>query len=84
MGNTNRDFLEGDPPVGKHPDDVDFTKYSYPTAGFAAIRAKCLDCAYTTSEVRKCVQFSCPLWPYRLGRNPKSLKTNRGKSKERE
>lgn len=39
-----------------------------------AIRAKCLDCAHTQSEVRYCVVFSCPLWPYRMGSTPKGLK----------
>lgn len=34
------------------------------------IRGKCLDCAYTPSEVRKCVSTTCPLWPYRMGTNP--------------
>lgn len=34
------------------------------------IRAKCLDCAHDPSEVRKCVSVSCPLWPYRMGKNP--------------
>lgn len=77
MSHSDCDFLEGDPPVGKHPDDVDFTRYDYPKAGFKAIRAKCLDCAFTAREVRLCVQYSCPLWPYRMGKNPKSLKTNR-------
>jgi hypothetical protein len=34
------------------------------------IRAKCLDCSYTASEVRRCTAIDCALWPYRLGINP--------------
>ena len=37
-----------------------------------AIRAKCLDCSgRQPSEVRRCPIEDCPLFPYRLGRNPK-------------
>jgi len=35
-----------------------------------AIRAKCLDCAGSTHEVRCCVAMACPSWPFRTGRNP--------------
>jgi len=36
-----------------------------------AIRAKCLDCsAGQPSEVRKCVIPECPIYPYRMGKNP--------------
>ena len=35
-----------------------------------AIRAKCLDCASTSDEVRKCVAISCANWPFRSGKNP--------------
>jgi hypothetical protein len=34
------------------------------------IRAKCLDCAGSSDEVRKCVAAACPLWPFRTGKNP--------------
>jgi hypothetical protein len=35
-----------------------------------AIKAKCLDCAADESlEVKFCVVFDCPLWPYRTGVN---------------
>lgn len=38
-----------------------------------AIRAKCLDCsAGSYKEVRLCLDTNCPLWPYRLGRRPKT------------
>ncbi len=37
-----------------------------------AIRAKCLECACKRpSEVRKCESYECPLFPYRMGKNPK-------------
>src|SRR5215472_12997499 len=35
-----------------------------------AIRAKCLDCAGSTHEVRCCVAMACPSWPFRTGTNP--------------
>ena len=35
------------------------------------IRAKCLDCcAGSAHEVRECPSTNCPLWSYRMGRNP--------------
>jgi hypothetical protein len=34
------------------------------------LRAKCLDCSHTAYEVARCTAFDCPLWPYRLGKNP--------------
>ncbi len=39
--------------------------------GLRAIRAKCMDCAHDFSEVRKCVAVDCPLWPLRMGSQPK-------------
>lgn len=39
-----------------------------------AIRAKCLDCcAFSSKEVKLCRSYSCPLWQYRLGKNPRIL-----------
>ena len=36
-----------------------------------AIRTKCVDCSGgSVSEVRRCVAYRCPLWPYRMGRSP--------------
>ena len=33
-----------------------------------AIRRFCLDCTgYQHMEVKECVSFNCPLWPYRMG-----------------
>lgn len=35
------------------------------------IREKCLDCCVGKhSEVRLCHITDCPLWPYRMGKNP--------------
>jgi hypothetical protein len=36
----------------------------------SVIRAKCLDCSQTASEVLWCTATSCALWPYRMGTNP--------------
>jgi hypothetical protein len=47
--------------------------------GLQAIRRYCLDCSGASpAEVKACRRRNCPLWPYRLGRNP-----NRGVSPER-
>lgn len=36
-----------------------------------AIRAKCLDCCCDQSnEVKLCPAEDCPLWPFRMGKNP--------------
>lgn len=36
-----------------------------------AIRARCLDCVgFQKSEVRRCKDTTCPLHPYRMGKNP--------------
>jgi len=35
-----------------------------------AIRAKCLDCNGNAYEVKLCPCTDCPLWPFRLGKNP--------------
>lgn len=36
-----------------------------------AIRAKCLDCSGgSREEVKQCVIPDCPLYPFRLGKNP--------------
>lgn len=41
------------------------------TSPLKAIRLKCLDCsAYDRGEVRNCFVEKCPLFPFRLGRNP--------------
>lgn len=46
--------------------------------GMKAIRAKCIDCSGGNhAEVRKCVSVSCPLWPLRMGSQPKGLRAAR-------
>ncbi len=59
--------------VGMTPSEVnlqDLEALGHPKSLTKAIRAKCLDCAFNEAEVRKCVQYSCPLWPFRMGKNP--------------
>jgi len=34
------------------------------------LRRQCLDCADGEADVRRCAAIDCPLWPYRLGKNP--------------
>jgi hypothetical protein len=34
------------------------------------LRRHCLGCAENAAEVRRCPIIDCPLWPYRMGRNP--------------
>lgn len=48
------------------------------SVGLRAIREKCLDCCGgQASEVRKCVSVACPLWPLRMGSQPKGLRAAR-------
>lgn len=43
-----------------------------------AIRAKCLDCSvYQPEEVKNCHLHRCPLWPYRMGKDPNPTKTSK-------
>ena len=37
---------------------------------YADLRRICLDCAETVGDVRRCSVIDCPVWPYRMGRNP--------------
>jgi hypothetical protein len=39
-----------------------------------AIRAFCLSCAQSESEVRKCVSTQCPLWAMRMGGMSRELR----------
>lgn len=59
---------------GVHPDTLGKDDFPEFTSVYRVIRAKCLDCAHTESEVRKCVATDCPLWPFRMGRKPKALR----------
>jgi len=60
--------------VGKHPKEVpsEILAGYYPEKNpLKALRARCLDCCCgSASEVRKCVSFDCPSWPFRMGKNP--------------
>jgi len=41
------------------------------TSPLKAIRAKCLDCCCDqTTEVKLCPASTCPLYPFRFGKNP--------------
>ena len=41
------------------------------TSPIKAIRAKCLDCCCgQRDEVKLCPAKDCPLWPFRMGKNP--------------
>lgn len=64
---------------GVHPDTLEASDFTHTIAGFSAIRAKCLDCAVTQVEIRLCTCHTCPLWPFRMGKNPKALRTKRGR-----
>lgn len=42
------------------------------------IRAKCLDCSCgNAAEVARCPAERCPLWPWRMGKNPYRKKVER-------
>ena len=52
----------------------DETKNEIPTP-IKAIRAKCLDCCCDQrEEVKLCPAKDCPLWPFRMGKNPNRSK----------
>lgn len=43
----------------------------YKTNPVKAIREKCLDCCCgSTTEVKECTVSQCPIYPFRLGKNP--------------
>lgn len=45
-------------------------------ASLNAIREKCMDCTCgQTLEVKDCIDYECPLWKYRMGKDP-DLKRN--------
>ena len=45
------------------------------TSPIKAIRAKCLDCCCgQRDEVKLCPAKDCPLWPFRMGKNPNRSK----------
>ena len=61
--------------IGRDPRKV--SPEDFKTAGHSdqplskIIRAKCKDCCSgSESEVKLCTAVACPLWPYRMGKNP--------------
>lgn len=59
--------------IGYLPGEIsksDLQALGHPESPAKAIRAKCRDCVGGDMEIRKCVQHDCPLWPYRMGKNP--------------
>ncbi len=46
-----------------------------------SIRAKCVECsAGKPSEIRDCTVIDCPLFPYRLGKNPNRKGIGKGRA----
>ena len=41
------------------------------------LRGHCLGCQENAAEVRRCTIINCPLWPYRMGRNPHNPRRGR-------
>jgi hypothetical protein len=66
--------------IGRDPRDLTVEEWReiHPSrlVGLKAIRAKCLDCAYTPGEVRRCVVVDCPLWPLRMGSIPPGFRAS--------
>ena len=52
--------------------DEEFKKeVSENTNVMRAIKLKCLDCStYNINEIKECPVKNCPLYPFRLGKNP--------------
>lgn len=47
------------------------TDIEYKTNPVKAIREKCLDCCCgSTLEVKECNVVKCPIYPFRMGKNP--------------
>lgn len=61
-------------------------EHEQPTTPLKAIRANCLDCNGNAAEVKLCPCTSCPMYPFRFGKNPylkrtltpEQLSTSRG------
>lgn len=53
------------------------------TSPIKAIRAKCMDCCYDQrEEVKLCPAKDCPLWPFRMGKNPNRVRKMTEEQKE--
>jgi len=57
-------------------DETDYRKKENRTTPVKAIRRKCLDCcAGSRKLVRECHIYTCPLWPFRLGKRPERMES---------
>ena len=63
------DWLIGRDPRQMSPDELRAMGHKT-MSPVAAIRLKCLDCAGSSDEVRRCIAVACPSWPFRTGKNP--------------
>jgi hypothetical protein len=65
---------DGGHQIGRLPSEISdeaLRALGGPESPGRAIRAKCIDCSGgNAAEARKCVVFRCPLWPFRMGKNP--------------
>lgn len=86
--------------MSKVVETIDGKEYERQTNPIKAIREKCVQdcCAGLVDEVKNCLCPSCPLYPFRFGKNPyrtkreltdeqkaeisERLKNSRGKSKQ--
>ena len=49
----------------------DLLKLGSERSPIKAIRAHCIECSGgKVGEVKKCTAYRCPLWPFRMGKNP--------------
>lgn len=61
--------------VGRDPRNMTTTELKaigqQPRTVMEALRARCIECCSgSAQEVRYCVAFKCPSWPFRMGKNP--------------
>ena len=65
---------DGGHQIGRLPSEISdeaLRALGGPESPGRAIRAKCIDCSGgSATEARKCVAYECPLWPFRMGKNP--------------
>lgn len=65
------------------PDSSDTSDSKSKKSPLKAIREKCLDCCGNQySEVRECHITDCPLWQYRMGKNPFHTRTMTDEQKQ--
>lgn len=65
-------------------DENDTEESSKITSPLKAIKAKCLDCCCGQYvEVKNCTCKDCPLWDFRLGKNPHRSRTVTEEQRER-